>query len=172
VNVLVATDGQLDPELVGSFAKPLTSGGGSVTVLTVIEIPRRLLAELRSHYGAMEGTVVDRDAEYVSGSMAIDTAPTGWPGDDAVLERYLHDKRVEYTGPLVTHLEAMGVPVTGEVIEGESAAATILARLEEGNHDLVLVGSHGRGFFDGLLGSTGTRLTRHAPCPVLVLRGE
>jgi len=172
VNVLVATDGQLDPELVGSFAKPLTSSGGSVTVLTVIEIPRRLLAELRAHYGAMEGAVVDRDAEYVGGAMAVDTAPTGWPGDDAVLQRYLHDKRIEYTGPMVTHLEAMGVAVTGEVVEGENAAATILATLKEGDYNVVLIGSHGQGLFEGLLGSTGTRLTRHAPCPVLVLRSE
>jgi nucleotide-binding universal stress UspA family protein len=172
VNVLVATDGQLDPELVGSFAKPLAGSGGSVTVLTVIEIPRRLLAELRSHYGAMEGAIVDRDAEYVGGALPVDTAPTGWPGDDAVLHRYLDDKRVEYTGPTVTHLEAMGVDVRGEVVEGENAAATILGMLKESDFDVVVIGSHGQGLFEGLLGSTGTRLTRHAPCPVLVLRGS
>lgn len=171
MNVLIATDGNLDPEFAARYAKALAGEGGTATVLTVIEIPRRLLAEIRSHYGAMEGQMIDRDAEYVAGAMAQDTGPaTGWPGDDAIVQRYLDDKRDEYTGPLVTQLQAMGVHATGEVIEGDSAASTIIETVKERTIDVVVIGSHGQGRFEGLIGSTGTRLTSKSPCPVLVLR--
>jgi nucleotide-binding universal stress UspA family protein len=170
VNVLIATDGKLEPELAARFAKPLAGPTGTATVLTVIEIPRRLLTELRSHFGEMEGTIIDRDAEYVAGAIAHDVEPRGWPGDDAVIQRYLDDKRDEYTGPIVAQLQAMGVKATGDAIEGESAASAILGTIEERGIDVLLIGSHGQGLFEGLLGSTGTRLTRQSSCPVLVLR--
>ncbi|WP_345409075.1 universal stress protein, partial [Amycolatopsis samaneae] len=42
-----------------------------------------------------------------------------------------------------------------------------------GRARLVVVGSHGRGGFTGmLLGSTGQALVQHARCPVLVVRPE
>ena len=171
MNVLIATDGNLDPEFAARYAKALAGESGSATVLTVIEIPRRMLEEIRSHYGAVEGQMIDRDAEYVAGSLAQDTSPLfGWPGDDAMVQRYLDDKRDEHTGPVVAQLETMGVSTTGEVVEGENTAEAIIGVIKERNFDVVLIGSHGQGRFEGLLGSTGTRLTRRAPCPVLVLR--
>lgn len=172
MKVLVATDGKLDPELAARYAKPLAGPNGSIDIVSVIEIPRRLLAEIRSHYGAMEGQIVDRDAEYVPGALAQDTPPSfNWPGEDAFIQRYLSDKKDEYTSPIVSQLATMGAEATGEVVEGENAGSTILRLLEERDIDVVLIGSHGQGVFDGLLGSTGTKITRQAKCSVMVLRG-
>jgi nucleotide-binding universal stress UspA family protein len=43
---------------------------------------------------------------------------------------------------------------------------------EEIGADLVVVGSHGRGFLKQLmLGSVSEHVVRHAPCPVLVVHG-
>jgi nucleotide-binding universal stress UspA family protein len=38
------------------------------------------------------------------------------------------------------------------------------------NADLIIVGSHGRGFWGRLLGSVSTGVIHHAPCSVLVVR--
>jgi universal stress protein A len=50
--------------------------------------------------------------------------------------------------------------------------ATILSTLEEDGYDLVVMGTHGRsGLSHVLLGSVAERVVRHAPCPVLTVRG-
>lgn len=46
----------------------------------------------------------------------------------------------------------------------------ILAIQKELGIDLVIIGSHKPGFQDYLLGSTASRVVRHAQCPVLVMR--
>ena len=42
---------------------------------------------------------------------------------------------------------------------------------KEWRADLIVVGSHGRGFWGRLLGSVSTGVVHHAPCSVLVVRG-
>lgn len=49
-------------------------------------------------------------------------------------------------------------------------ANEILAIAEDLKTDLIIVGSHRPGFQDYLLGSTASRVVRHAQCPVLVMR--
>jgi len=56
------------------------------------------------------------------------------------------------------------------VIKGHAAEALIEAA--EGA-DLLVVGSSGRGgFAEALLGSVSQHCVHHAPCPVLIMRGE
>jgi nucleotide-binding universal stress UspA family protein len=58
--------------------------------------------------------------------------------------------------------------VTFERIE-QTPAAGILQRIEEGEHGVVFVGSHGRrGFRRALLGSVAEQVVRYAPCSVFV----
>ena len=49
-------------------------------------------------------------------------------------------------------------------------ANDILAIAADKKADLIIVGSHRPGFQDYLLGSTASRVVRHAQCPVLVMR--
>lgn len=49
-------------------------------------------------------------------------------------------------------------------------ANDILSIAKEKNADLILIGSHSPGLADYLLGSTASRVVRHAQCPVFVLR--
>ena len=56
-------------------------------------------------------------------------------------------------------------------IETGDPAAVICTVAKEVGADVVVVGSHGKGFLSRvLLGSVSEYVTRHAPCPVLVVR--
>ncbi|WP_374985813.1 universal stress protein [Streptomyces fradiae] len=62
------------------------------------------------------------------------------------------------------------VPVDARVVEGHPAAVLVEASRDA---DLLVVGSHGRGAFAGmLLGSVSGHCVHHASCPVLVVRSD
>jgi nucleotide-binding universal stress UspA family protein len=50
------------------------------------------------------------------------------------------------------------------------AGSTILTLVEEKPVDLIVIASHRPGLKDYFLGSTASRVVRHAPCSVLVMR--
>jgi nucleotide-binding universal stress UspA family protein len=58
-----------------------------------------------------------------------------------------------------------------EVIQG-APEREIVELAESWGADLVVVGSHGRGFWGRLLGSVSDAVVHHAPCSVLVVRKE
>ena len=172
MHVLVATDGNLDPEAVTGFAAPLAGSDGRVTVLTVIAIPRRLLSDLRGVYGERAAADVEGDAEYVGMTTETGTPPAGWPGDAEMIERYLSDKKEQRCAPIAAALEAAGVAVDTAVIESEKISKTILEECARLGTDLIIIGSHGEGRFEGLLGSTGAKIARHASAPLLLIRSS
>lgn len=62
-----------------------------------------------------------------------------------------------------------GIPVEVEIQVGD-AHNNILETAKNKKADLIIIGSHRPGFADYLLGSTASRVVRHAQCPVFVLR--
>lgn len=50
------------------------------------------------------------------------------------------------------------------------AANDILEIAKERKNDLIIIGSHQPGLQDYLIGSTASRVVRHAQCPVLIMR--
>ena len=62
MQVLVATDGTLDPSQVVAYVAPLAHDGAA-TVMTVTEIPRTLLRDLRTDYGEQPTRTVATAAE-------------------------------------------------------------------------------------------------------------
>lgn len=64
------------------------------------------------------------------------------------------------------------VPVSTVVRRGEAAKA-ILERVEQGEHDLVVIGSRGFGSAASLLlGSVSRAVVAHSPVPVLIARAH
>jgi len=62
--------------------------------------------------------------------------------------------------------------LTIEVIDG-SPARVIVEQAESWSADLIVIGSHGDGFWSrALLGSVSTSILHHAPCSVLVVRAS
>ena len=63
--------------------------------------------------------------------------------------------------------------VSSEVFRSVGAARAIVEAAREWDADLIVVGSHGRGFWSrALLGSVSNAVVHHAPCSVLVVRGK
>lgn len=96
--------------------------------------------------------------------------PRNWPGDDAIVAQYLGDKRIERCRPIVEANRSLGGTAESVVREGDDVASDIIALAAEVGVDVIVVGSHGGGKFQGLLGSTGAKIVRRAACPVLVIR--
>jgi nucleotide-binding universal stress UspA family protein len=67
----------------------------------------------------------------------------------------------------------LGLDATGLAVADEITVADTLVRLADDNDaPAVVVGAHGHsGIREVLLGSTTRDLIRHAPCPVIVVRG-
>ena len=171
MKVLIATDGQLDPVAAAESAARLCGDDGSVTVLTVIEIPRRLLSDLRAVYGEPSNSPpVDQSLEYAGHPTARPHLGFDWPGDDALLERYIDDQKTQRTGALVTALADRNITAEVLAAEHESPVTVILDQARERNIDVICVGTHGQGMFEGLLGSTTTKVIRRAHCAVLTIR--
>ena len=64
------------------------------------------------------------------------------------------------------------INVTSEIIGGP-AAPTIVEKAETWGADLIVVGSHGRGFWKrSWLGSVSDRVVHHAPCAVMVVKAK
>ena len=62
------------------------------------------------------------------------------------------------------------VTVTTKIRSG-NPTETILDEIEKENIDLMVMGSHGKGFIKGsLLGSVSNRVVQLAPCPVLLIK--
>lgn len=87
-----------------------------------------------------------------------------------MISRYLESKKIEYTQPVVDAIRVQGGEASGIVLEGENAANAILEHLASDDVGALIIGSHGQGVFQGLLGSTGTKLVRRAPAPVVLIR--
>lgn len=170
MHVLIATDGHLDAEVGAELATRLAGPDGEVSILSIVEVPRRLLMDLRRAFGDVSPEAISVDRETVDVRQTLHTEGSAWPGDDAMIERYLTDQRKARTYKLVAALEAKGITPTVVVREGEQPAGDILRAVDQLGADILCVGSHGGGLFEGLLGSVGTKVTRMAPCPVLLIR--
>jgi nucleotide-binding universal stress UspA family protein len=91
--------------------------------------------------------------------------PLGLDGtlEDAVRERLLK---------ILTPREQMEFKPTFEFRSG-SPAAEIVKYAKEADVDLVVMGTHGRGFVaHAVLGSVAEKVVRTAPCPVLTVRNS
>lgn len=79
-----------------------------------------------------------------------------------------------YAAQAVTQIQkcfpALAINLTS-VTELGSPAQIIIAEAEKWHADLIVVGSHGRGFWERMfLGSVSQAVVQHAPCSVLVVR--
>ena len=95
------------------------------------------------------------------------------PGASALTD--LDEKAREETEAIVRAARdrvPQGVSVT-TVVKTEPAKPALLKQIADGGHDLVVMGSRGRGAVrSALLGSVSHHVLHHSDVPVLIVRGE
>ena len=126
------------------------------------------LADMRA--AAEPGAALpDASVEYAS-SGTRPGPPQGWIGDDAAIARYVSDRVARATSAIAAALTDAGVDheIVGE--ECDNAAGAILAAAQERDVDVLCIGTHGMGRFEGLLGANSTKLARRAHCSVVLVR--
>ena len=85
---------------------------------------------------------------------------------------YLNAIRETLTGKTAELLKGVS-EVELSVIQHPSPGRALVEMAEDEGADLIILGSHGRsGLSRAFLGSVAERVVRHAPCPVLVVRGR
>ena len=91
---------------------------------------------------------------------------------DIGLDRILERQRIESASHLdkIAREDFAGLDVEVRRVEG-IPHVEIVTLAEREQVDLIVMATHGRGFFShAILGSTTERVVRRAPCPVLVVR--
>lgn len=169
MHVMIATDGTLDIEKTVSIASKLAAGG-TVTVYTAVEVPRGMLDEMRSAASDPADTKAREIASQFPTTQADTPTASHWVGDDAVVARYVKAKVAARSSDLVAALKSEGIEPTVVGEEGENAARTVLAAAASHGADVLCIGTHGQGRFEGLLGSLSTKIARLAPCSVVLIR--
>lgn len=95
----------------------------------------------------------------------------GEPNLSVTIARHVEQSRA-LVEPLAKSLEADGVPVLTEILEGPPADA-ILRVAEARKVDLIVMGARGLGSVGSLLlGSVSQKVMSHATCPVMVVRAQ
>ena len=153
MRILIATAGVLSPEGVARMTRRLCGDDGEIKVITVIEVPRSFLDEIRSDewHPLTEGT------------------PMWSPPAEAEIARYVEERGARLTEPLVAALTAFGVTASVEYLEGEDPAATILESADAFGADVIVVGATKQLFDESQWESVSTRVIRAAHRPVLVV---
>ncbi|HEX3911318.1 MAG TPA: universal stress protein [Solirubrobacteraceae bacterium] len=107
---------------------------------------------------------------------AVPTPPAvtynGMAGD--VVAKLMQETQQETESILREGIERVpdGVSVTS-VLSGEAVRNALIAQIEKGGHDLVVMGSRGRGALrSALLGSVSHYVLHHSPAPVLIVHAE
>lgn len=177
MNILVATDGSLDSERTADAVERWYEEGDTVVIFTALNVPTEFLrgleksgvtaaAEIAHEAGQTLGSG-DRAAERLAGSLPPKPKTT----DGSPVLRAMATSASARTKPIMDALKGRGIAATATWRTTESKTAnTVLNKVKDANTDLLIIGSHGRGQYEGLLGSTGTKLVRLAPASVLVIR--
>ena len=100
-----------------------------------------------------------------------------WSGTDgiaydfALVQEEIEEAARKKLATMVGPPEGQDTSTTTLVRAGTSPAFAIVDYAKEAKIDLIVMGTHGRGFVGHLLmGSVAERVVRIAPCPVLTLR--
>jgi len=131
----------------------LVHPGDKVRVVTVLEVPRSFLNELRKEeWRPLTDDTSARDEE-----------------QDAVIARYVEERGKRLTDPLLAALASHDVPAEADHLEGEDKAKTIIDAAAAMTAELVVIGATRQIFAESAWESITGRVMTTVSCPVLVV---
>jgi len=176
MHILVATDGSLDPDRAADAVARWYTEGDTVEVFSAVNVPTEFLRRLGdSGVEAASQIALEAGQGFTAGDRAAEqlakkSGPQTLHGDSPVLKA-LKATAKSRTKPVVEALDMRGVPAKNTwATTDNKTARSVMAAIKNRNAGLLVVGTHGGGRFEGLLGSTGTKLVRMSPVNVLVIR--
>lgn len=179
MHILVATDGTLPMEKTAEMVARLHEPGDLVTIVTAVEFPREFLKGVAKATGVSEVATFAHEAGagvlgIAGGARAAEKMKTRLPevsNEKHPLASYFADTARQRTDSLRFRLGELGVDAAAAWVSTENQTArTILSMAENNNADVLVIGSHGRGRFEGPLGSTVTKIVRRATMQVVIIK--
>ena len=150
MHVLVATAGALSPDPVVEFTRHLIGGTGSVTIVTVVEVPHSFLEGIESD----------------DWHPLHDWTPSN---EDSITAEYLDERGHRITEPIRQALEAARIPCEVRVVEGADPAEAISQAADALGADVVLMGATKKIFDMEAWESVSARVMLESGRPVLVV---
>lgn len=156
MHVLIATTGALNPVPVVDFTTRLVGAAGTISVVTVVEVPRSFLTDIRSE----NWHPLDADGTQPSGIAAQESS---------LVARYVNERGQRHAEPMLAALRAAGIEGAPLYVEGADAAKTISAIATEMNVDMVILGATRQIFDAAAWESVSARVMVECDRPVLVI---
>lgn len=152
MNVLIATSGALSPEPAARLAARLAADDGIIAVITVIEVPRSFLNEIRSE----EWHPLDDSTDWRS-------------REDAVIARYVEERGKRLTEPVLAALRGAGIEATTSYLEGEDPAKTITEAAQRLQSGVIILGATRPIFDESSWESVSLRVVQEGTLPVVIV---
>ena len=176
MDILIASDGTLDPEAAAAAVQRLYEQGDTVTAMTVLHFPREFLESYGKLTGVQEVTDLAEAVgpgilNFASGAIAAERMASEATRIDVPAIQYFEAAASTRLDPLLDALKARGIQAEKVWYKTEGRTASdIIRAADKIGADVLIIGSHGYGRFEGLLGATGTKIVRRAASDVLVLK--
>lgn len=156
VHVLVATTGVLPPGAVADLCDLIVPRDtGTVTVMTVVQVPRTFLASLDDEE---RRSLLDDDFRREDQS-------------EAKAARYLEERGRRVVDPLVAALAVRGRMAAVKLVEGDDPAEAIIDTARQEDADLIVMGATRRLFTEQAWTSVSARVMEKTLCPLVLVPG-
>lgn len=156
MRILVATTGVLPPGPVAELCEHLMHDGGSVVVMTMVEVPRTFLEAMDEE--ERRSFLDDRD----------------WESDTAEHKtlQYLEERGRRAVDPIVNAIKALGTEPEITFVEGTDPVEAIVGTATEVGADMIVMGATRRLFPEQAWTSVSAQVMERSPCPLVLVPGH